>query len=157
MSRKMIAVAGAFAMVVVAPTAAQAKSRPNTFRFTGATAPGSINVTCAKGATTGRSATKLKVKATRNIGKNVPADAIGNTLGQSTKLVASYFGGSMTLGRFETFYTLNSKGQFTFPCPMTELNGTSQLVITIQPYRGRNPIGTPAKVGVTLRRVGAAS
>jgi hypothetical protein len=144
-------------MVVVTPAAAEARPRPATFRFTGGTAPGIINVTCAPGAQTGKSPTRLKVKATRRFNKKVTENFIGNSLGLSTKFVATYPGGSLTLGRFERWYTINAQRQFSFPCPMTAVNGTSQFEITIQPYRGRRPIGTAARVNVTLRRVGSSS
>ena len=36
-------------------------------------------------------------------------------------------------------------------------NGHDDFVITIQPFKGNAPIGTPAKVNVDLRRVGSAS
>jgi hypothetical protein len=87
----------------------------------------------------------------------VTPDFIGNSLGQSTKLVASYPGGSLTVARFENLYTINPGKSFRFPCPNTAVGGTSQFPITIQPYRGKKAIGTPGKVNVTLRRVGFGS
>jgi hypothetical protein len=155
-SKKLIAVAGATAMVLVTPSVAHAKPRPNTYRFTGGTSPTSINVTCAPGATTGKSATKLKVKATRKFSTAVTPEFIGNSLGQSNRFVASYPGGSMTLGRFETLYTINSQGKFTWPCPSGGAT-TSTFTINIQGFRGNKAVGTPAKVNVTLNRVGSAS
>jgi len=153
---KLIAVAGALAMVVMTPMAAEAKSRPNTFRFTGGTSPSSLNVTCAPGATTGKSVTKLKVMVTRKFSSAVTPAYIGNSLGQSTRFVASYPGGSLTLGAFEHFYTINSAGKFTWPCPSGGAL-TSSFTITIQAFRGKNPVGTPGRVDVTLHRVGSAS
>lgn len=153
---KLIAVAGALAMVVLTPAAAEAKPRPNTFRFTGSTNPTSVNVTCAPGATTGTSATKLRVKVTRNFSNAVTPEFIGNSLGQSNRFVASYPGGTTVLGRFENWYQINSKGKFTWPCPS---GGALQstFTITIQGYRGNKPVGTAGKVNVTMNRVGSAS
>jgi hypothetical protein len=143
-------------MVVVSPTAAHAKARPNTFRFTGGTNPTSINVNCAPGATQGKSSTRLKVKVTRKFSSAVSAEYIGNSLGQSTRFVASYPGGSMVLGRFEQWYYINSQGKFTWPCPS---GGAlqSKFTITIQGFKGNKPVGTTGKVDVTLNRVGSAS
>lgn len=158
MKSKLIAVAGALAMVVVTPAAAEAKPRPRTFLFTGGTNVSKINVTCAKGATQGTATTTLKVKATRRYSKKVTADFLGNSLGQSTKVVATYPGGSQTLFRFESWYTINkNRKKFSFPCPMTGVGGTSTFEIVLQPYRGRVAIGTAAKVHVTLTRVGQPS
>lgn len=154
---KLIAIVGALTIVLAAPTAAEAKSRPNTFRFTGATNVSNLNVTCAPGATKGTVPIKVKVMATRNFSKKVSADFIGNSLGQSTKFIASYPGGSLTLGRFELLYTINSAKTFRFPCPNTDVGGTSQFTIVIQPYRGKNKIGTAGKVEIRLHRVGAGS
>ena len=155
-SKKLIAVAGALAMVVITPSVAEAKARPNTYRFTGGTSPSSINVTCAPGATTGQSATRLRVKATRKFSSAVTPEFIGNSLGRSNRFVASYPGGSMVIGRFETLYTINSQGKFTWPCPSGGAL-TSHSPSTIQGFRGRTPVGTAAKVNVTLNRVGSAS
>jgi hypothetical protein len=157
-SKKLAVVAGALALVVVAPAAAEAKARPRTFLFTGGTNVSKLNVTCAQGATQGTASTTLKVKATRKYPKGVTSDFLGNSLGQSTKVVASYPGGSQTLFRFESWYTINkNKTKFSFPCPMTAVGGTSTFEIVLQPYRGSNPIGTAAKVNVTLTRVGQSS
>jgi hypothetical protein len=154
---KSAAVVGALAIVLVAPTPASAKSRPNTFKFTGGTIPSNVNVTCAQGATTGTTAVKLKVKATRKFSNQVTPEFIGDSLGRSTKFVASYPGGKMNLTRFERLYTINPGKSFQFPCPNTAVGGTSTFTITIQPYRGNKPIGTAAKVNVTLHRVGFGS
>jgi hypothetical protein len=164
MSRKLAAVAGAVAMVVLTPSVAHAKPRPNTFRFTGGTNVSALNVTCAKGATSGTVSTKLRVKATRKFSTAVTEEFIGNSLGQSTKFIASYPSpgvkggvGRLTLTRFERFYMVNPSKNFRFPCPMTAVGGTSTFTITIQPYRGSRAIGTAGKVNVTLTRVGASS
>jgi hypothetical protein len=154
---KFAAVVGALAIVLVAPTPASAKSRPNTFRFTGGTNVSDVNVTCAQGATTGTTAVKLKVKVTRRFSPAVTAEFIGDSQGRSTKLVAVYPGGKTNLTRFEAFYTINPGKSFKFPCPNTAVGGTSTFTITIQPYRGNKPIGTAAKVNVTLHRVGFGS
>lgn len=156
-SKKLAVVAGALAMVVMAPTAAHAKVRPNTFRFTGGTNVSKLNVTCAKGATQGTASTTLKVKATRKFSIKVTENFIGNSLGQSTRIVASYPGGSQTLTRFESWYNINKNRKFTFPCPMTAVGGTSTFQISLQPYRGADPIGAAAQVWVTLTRVGQSS
>jgi hypothetical protein len=163
-SRKLLAVAGAAAMVVLTPGLAEAKARPNTFRFTGGTNVSTLNVTCAKGATSGTTSQKLSVKATRKFSSAVTEDFIGNSLGQSTKFVASFPSpgtkggvGKLTLTRFESLYKINPSKNFRFPCPNTAVGGTSTLNITIQPYRGSKPIGTPAQVNVNLVRVGQGS
>jgi hypothetical protein len=156
-SKKLLAVVGALTVVLVAPNAAYAKSRPNTFRFTGATNISDVNVTCAAGATTGKSATTVKFKATRNFSSAVTPEFIGNSLGQSTKFVATYPGGSTTVAWFENFYSINAQKKFTFPCPAAPVGGTSTFTITIQPYRGNKPIGTAGKVNITLHRVGFGS
>ena len=155
---KSAAVVGALAIVLVAPTPASAKPRPNTYKFTGGTSVSNVSVTCAQGATTGTAAVKLRVKATRKFSPAVTAEFIGDSLGRSTKFVATYpGGGKTTLTRFESFYTINPGKSFRFPCPNTAVDGTSQFAISIQPYRGNKPIGTAAKVNVTLKRVGFGS
>lgn len=161
---KLFAVAGALAMVVVTPAAAEAKARPGTFRFTGGTNVTSLNVTCANGATQGTASVKLKVKATRKYSSAVTEDFIGNSLGQSNRIVATFPSpgtksgvGSLPISRFESSYTINPSKNFKFPCPMTAVGGTATFPITIQPYRGSKPIGTAGHVNVTLVRVGAAS
>lgn len=156
-TKSAAAVVGALAIVLVAPTPASAKPRPNTFKFTGSTNVSNVNVTCAQGATTGTTAVKLRVKATRKFSAAVTPEFIGDSQGRSTKFVASFPGGRMNLTRFERFYTLNPGKSFRFPCPPTAVNGTSQFVITIQPHRGNTPVGTAAKVNVTLKRVGFGS
>jgi hypothetical protein len=156
-TKSAAAVVGALAIVLVAPTPAFAKSRPNTYRFTGGTIPSNVNVTCAQGATTGTTAVKLKVKATRKFSNQVTPEFIGDSLGRSTKFVATYPGGRTNLTRFERLYTINPGKSFRFPCPNTAVGGTSTFTIVIQPYRGNKPIGTSAKVNVTLHRVGFGS
>ena len=156
-TKSAAAVVGALAIVLVAPTPAFAKPRPNTYTFTGGTNLTNLNVTCAQGATTGLAAAKLKVKATRRFSAAVTAEFIGDSLGKSTKVVATYPGGKTNLTRFESFYTINPGKSFKFPCPNTGVGGTSQFVINLQPYRGNKPIGIPAKVYVNLTRVGFGS
>jgi hypothetical protein len=161
-TRKLLTVAAAGALIVATPLAAEAKPRSNTFRFTGSTNVSSLNITCAPGAEKGTTPTKLKVKATRHFNKHVTDDFIGNSLGQATKFVASYPGGSLVLARFETFYTINANKSFKFPCPPNTGSVhpdavTSQFVISIQPFKGDKKIGTPAQVEVKLRRVGSSS
>src|SRR4051794_1184248 len=110
--RKLITVAAAGALIVATPLPAEAKPRPQTFRFTGGTNVSTLNITCAPGASKGTTSTKLKVMATRKFNKAVTDDFIGNSLGQSTKFIASFPGGQVTLDRFETFYTINAAKNF---------------------------------------------
>ena len=152
---KLVAVVGALVVILVVPGEAFAQPRPNTYRFVGGTNPVNLNVTCAPGATTGTVPSKVKVLASRNV-KKVTPDQIGNSLGQSTKFVASFPGGQITVPRFESFYTLNSAKNFKFPCP-ANANQAGSFPITLQGYRGNRPVGTPALVHILTHRVGSAS
>ena len=152
-NRLKIASAIVLAGVLALPGVASAKPRPRTGPFAAGTNVSTLNVTCAPGATSGTSPVVLRVKATRRY-SGVTADYLGDTQRRSTRIVASWPGGSMTIGRFESFYRLT--GQQVFPCPpLASAPGT--FTITLQPFRGRNPIGTSAKADVRLNRVGSAS
>jgi hypothetical protein len=154
MSKRLkLASAIVLAGVLILPGEALAKPRPNTFKFAGGTNVTTLNVTCAPGAAKGSASALLMVKATRRYGA-VTANYLGDSLGRSTRIVAQFPGGSITIGRFEQFYRFPRNYQF--PCPALA-NQSSTFQISLQPFRGRNPIGTAAKVDVRLNRVGSAS
>lgn len=152
-NRLKLASAIVLAGVLILPGEALAKPRPRTFKFAGGTNVTSLNVTCAPGATTGPVSSAVTVRMTRRY-KGVTANYEGDTLGKSTRIIASWPGASMPLARFENAYRLPRSYQF--PCPPLA-NQPGTFTITLQPYRGRNPIGTPARVDIRLNRVGSAS
>jgi hypothetical protein len=154
MSKRLkLASAIVLAGVLILPGEALAKPRPRTFKFAGGTNVTSLNVTCAPGATAGSPSALLMVKATRRYGA-VTANYLGDSLGRSTRIVAQFPGGSITIGRFEQFYRFPRN--YKFPCPAAA-NQSSTFQIKLQPFRGKNAIGTAAKVDVRLNRVGSAS
>jgi hypothetical protein len=155
MSKRLkLASAIVLAGVLILPGEALAKPRPRTFKFAGGTNITSLNVTCAPGATSGSASALLMVKATRRYGA-VTANYLGDSLGRSTRIVAQFPGGSITIGRFEQFYRFPRN--YKFPCPVHTNPASSTFTISLQPFRGRTAIGTAAKVDVRLNRVGSAS
>jgi hypothetical protein len=137
-----------------ADTETVAVKRVDVQLFAAAASLGEINVNCQTNDTSGRSATRLRLKATHNT-SGVNPTLLGDDQRIATRLVASWPGGSVTIGRFESFYTASSR--VTFPCPVRTTPGSGTLTVSIQPYRGSAQVGSPAKVLVKLNRVGSPS
>lgn len=154
---KLVAAVSVAASLLVPAAGAGAstlgKPRPSTGRFAGVSNVRDLNVTCAPGADFGPASLRPKIKMTRRTTGYNPAD-LGDTKRRSTRIVATYPGGSQSLGRFENFYSLPRN--FNFPCPPSSSQVTG-FDILLQPYRGRVPVGTPAAAHINLHRVGSAS
>ena len=163
---KLVAAAGAVAMVALTPAAAEARTKPKVIPATpyavGAN-QNAYNITCAPAAKAGKATIKLRI--TRNTNKVTPSE-LGDTNGRTSKWVATWDGGSIDLGSIEKFYA--SSKTATFPCP-TSASAVGAFTISVQSYVGTTvrtkkgftttyaTNGKPATYNVATHRVGSAS
>jgi hypothetical protein len=147
---KLLAAAGALALVSAVPAAAEAATR---IPYAVGASQNAYNVTCAAGASAGTAPVKLRV--TRNTSRVTPAE-LGDTDGRTNRWVATWPGGSgsITIKSTGLFYSA-SRGA-TFPCPTTSAE-TGRFTITVQSFFGSQTNGNPAHYNVLTRRVGSAS
>lgn len=146
---KFAAVLGALSMILVATaTPAQAKVR----NFALSASQNTYNVTCAPGATQGTSSIKIKT-IVRGLGR-ITKSELGNDNRRANRYIASWQGGQISLNAHGRFFP--AQANLTFPCPPTA--GTpARFPISVQGYRFKVAVGTPATYWMTLIRVGSPS
>ena len=144
---KFAAVLGALSMLLVA-SPAQARVRS----FALSASQGTYNVTCAPGATHGTSSIKIKV-IVGGLGK-ITKSELGNDNGRANRYVASWQGGTISLNALGRFFP--AQANLLFPCPPTA-GHPARFPITVQGFRFKVAVGTPAIYWMTLIRVGSPS
>jgi hypothetical protein len=150
--KKLVAVVGALAVLVIAPTEAFAAKAPKLRGpFAVGASQNSYNVKCAPGAESGTSS--IKIRLTRSVKRVTPSE-VGYDNFRATRYVASWDGGSIVMKNLGRFYP--AAARVTFPCPETS-SAPGTFVITVQPYRGNTAIGKASTYVVVTHRVGSPS
>jgi hypothetical protein len=149
---KFVAVVGALAVLVVAPSEAFAARAPKLRGpFVVGASQNSYNVKCAPDAESGTSS--IRIRLTRNVKRVTPSE-VGYDDFRATRYVASWDGGSIVMKNLGRFYP--AAAGVTFPCPETS-SAQGTFVIKVQPYRGNTAIGKAATYVVVTHRVGSPS
>jgi hypothetical protein len=141
---KLAAVFGAATALLLPATQAGAAIGDPTAKFVGKTSVGTLNVKCSPGLATGRLAERLRLSLSGDLSVGGNIGSVG-TLGNSTKIVASWAGGSATLTRMGTAFLLSSAARF--PCPAVDGDA---LNLTFQPNRGKAKVGAASQAAVKL-------
>ncbi len=149
---KLVAVAGALAVLFIAPTEAFAAKAPKLQGpFAVGASQNSYNIKCAPGAAQGTSS--IKIRLTRSVKRVTPSE-VGYDNFRANRYVASWQGGSIVMKSRGRLFPATAG--VTFPCPASSSkHGT--FVIKVQPYRGKTPVGKASTYVVVTHRVGSPS
>lgn len=143
---KLVAALGtATALLLPASQAGAAIGNPSA-NFVGEISLDELNVKCKPGDSTGTLTQRIRVAAK---GTALTVAQGAGVIGNSTKIVASWPGGSSSMTRFGRQYLLSENAKF--PCPAID---GSPMAMTFQPYRGSKRVGVAATVGVEVNWVG---